>query len=426
MSNRIIRNTIFNLPEGGGQGSWSSYWETLISAVVEDANPDEIILTFPSAKSLLASDFTISGVSGGITVDSISWAGAVLTLKLSGDIDASDSPVVAFKIANTKAVTNNTWYPYDVTITSISGGNRISFTQGDATSQTEISASIDGAAYAVIARLAAGQTTYDHTGLYANIVDYKLRGIRDNVTYDSDAVALFNRMGVSAYGEYPDETRKAIINTVFATGKTKAFWAKMDAIWLLAGHGSNSSKLNILANDHNIKVTNSPVFEIDRGWTFTSVGAKYGNTDFTLPGDAVNFTLNAGSLGCYPRTNNSSGGALIGIGTAGSNTYLQFFSGNIYGAINSANYNSKTSVDPRTLLIARRSNNTTSAIFNGKTKTEATKNVGTMPSGEIVIGFNGTNQFAFAFIGGGIDDTDVSDMYDLFVDGYLNSIGAKI
>ena len=28
MSNRIIRNTIFNLPEGGGQGSWSSYWMT--------------------------------------------------------------------------------------------------------------------------------------------------------------------------------------------------------------------------------------------------------------------------------------------------------------------------------------------------------------------------------------------------------------
>ncbi len=64
--------------------------------------------------------------------------------------------------------------PTNIVITSIEGGNRITFTSVPDT-QTEIYASVDGGEYAFLVRLNIGVETYDHTGLYANVVDYKLR-----------------------------------------------------------------------------------------------------------------------------------------------------------------------------------------------------------------------------------------------------------
>lgn len=92
--------------KGGGQ-SWSSYWATLISAVVENDNPNKLILTFPKARTVQVSDFGITGITAGITIQSLAWVGAVLTLTLSGNVVYGDSPIVSFKTTNTHAVTNN-------------------------------------------------------------------------------------------------------------------------------------------------------------------------------------------------------------------------------------------------------------------------------------------------------------------------------
>lgn len=85
--------------------SWSSYWNTLISATVEDAEPTHVVLTFPAAKtSLGASDFTIAG----FTISSASWTGSVLTLVLSTAVAYGDTPIVTFVlIGETANVTNN-------------------------------------------------------------------------------------------------------------------------------------------------------------------------------------------------------------------------------------------------------------------------------------------------------------------------------
>ncbi len=89
---------------GSGQ-LWQSYWKSLISATVENAQPTHVVLTFPSAKtSLIASDFTIAG----FTISSASWTGAVLTLVLSTAVVYGDSLVVTFvTTGQTKSVTNN-------------------------------------------------------------------------------------------------------------------------------------------------------------------------------------------------------------------------------------------------------------------------------------------------------------------------------
>ena len=86
----------------GSPQSWSSYWNQLISATVEDAAPTHVVLTFPSAKNLVASDITIAG----FTVLSGSWAGSVYTLMLSTSVIYSDSLTVVYK-GKSYPVTNN-------------------------------------------------------------------------------------------------------------------------------------------------------------------------------------------------------------------------------------------------------------------------------------------------------------------------------
>jgi len=88
--------------------SWSTYWLSLISATVEGAAPDDIVLTFPSAKNLVAADFTVTVNGANRVVSSASWAGAVLTLDLASDIVYCDVVIVTFaKTGQTGNVINN-------------------------------------------------------------------------------------------------------------------------------------------------------------------------------------------------------------------------------------------------------------------------------------------------------------------------------
>jgi hypothetical protein len=89
----------------GGGISWQTFWNTLISATVEDAAPNDFVLTFASGKpSLGVDDFTIAGfpLTGAI------WAGAVLTLTSSTAVIYNDTPIITFvPTGGTTTVTNN-------------------------------------------------------------------------------------------------------------------------------------------------------------------------------------------------------------------------------------------------------------------------------------------------------------------------------
>lgn len=53
--------TAIGIPFKKSGQSWSSYWTTLISAIIEDANPDKVVLTYPTGTTLLATDYSIPG-----------------------------------------------------------------------------------------------------------------------------------------------------------------------------------------------------------------------------------------------------------------------------------------------------------------------------------------------------------------------------
>jgi lysophospholipase L1-like esterase len=81
--------------------SSSPYW-TPQSLVVQNATPTHVDITFPSAKTVGAGDFTISG----FTVNSGSWTGVVYTLVLSTSVVITDSLIVVYK-TKSYPVTNN-------------------------------------------------------------------------------------------------------------------------------------------------------------------------------------------------------------------------------------------------------------------------------------------------------------------------------
>jgi hypothetical protein len=92
---------------GGSSFSWSSYWNTLISATVENAAPTKVILTFSKANiSLVTTDFTIAGKT--ITLLERDATNKILTLTVSVAFVYGDTPVVTFvKTGGTANVTNN-------------------------------------------------------------------------------------------------------------------------------------------------------------------------------------------------------------------------------------------------------------------------------------------------------------------------------
>ncbi len=101
-----------NIGLGGSGQSWQSYWNTLISAEVEDAAPTHVVLTCSKANNkFVASDFTIAG----FTVLSGSWAGSVYTLVLSTSVVYSNSLTVVWKGTMSHAVINNVFPETELT-----------------------------------------------------------------------------------------------------------------------------------------------------------------------------------------------------------------------------------------------------------------------------------------------------------------------
>jgi len=104
----FIRGPFISIASRGGS-AWTP--QTL---VVENAAPTNVVITFPSAKTVLASDFTIAA----FTVLSGSWTGNIYTLVLSAAVVYGDILNVVYKSVS-YPVTNNVAAPIPVYVSSV-------------------------------------------------------------------------------------------------------------------------------------------------------------------------------------------------------------------------------------------------------------------------------------------------------------------
>ncbi|MEN6569053.1 MAG: hypothetical protein ABFC18_03470 [Rikenellaceae bacterium] len=257
-------------------------------------------------------------------------------------------------------------------------------------------------------------------------------------TYDATSDALFTRM--TAVSETPDGTRKGIIDTAIIAAKAASLWTTLfDAMWLFAAHGNDSALLNILADEFNCTLVDTPTFTTDRGYTGNGSSDAL-NTNYNLATDSTLFTQNSCSMGVYIRTNNQSAQA-FGVIKSSAPTYRtdlqpRHTDNNAYYGISSRGYDSNASNDSRGMWILTRSASNEFKVYkNGLEVVTESELTNALPSlimhflcynGDGVLAGFSTHEISLGFIGAAMTPTDVANFQTIWVDGYLNSIGAKV
>jgi hypothetical protein len=231
---------------------------------------------------------------------------------------------------------------------------------------------------------------------------------------DADAVAFLAAAGIT------DATITSAICTLVTSMKANGTWTKCNAIYPMVGGTATTHKFNL----KNPLDTNA-AFRLSfvGGWTHSSNGAlpngtnAYANT-FLNPLITLNFASN--SFGIYSRTNNVTGSRVYGAFQGSLLLHNNLTAGNfVSGSV--ASLISYTANPSTSLLIGTR---TTSTLFTayraGVLLGTNTALVSTLPNLSFYFGArNGNNiaefftnhQFAFAFLGSGLNSTEAASMY---------------
>jgi hypothetical protein len=256
------------------------------------------------------------------------------------------------------------------------------------------------------------------------------------IAYDAAASALFTRM--IAVGETPIDARKLILDTAIVADKAAiGFTTKYDAMWLLAAHGNDSALLNIVKNAHTITLVNTPDFVVDRGYTGNASDEAL-NTNYNPSTQGILFTQNAASIGIYIRTHTA--GLIQDFSAERYAAYgvwmMSDYGNQNYYGINDGDYGTPACTDVRGMWILTRIDSThvilyhDGVVFDTRSSTsEAVSNAVLHLMCKNVAGtlsrYSG-REYALVFAGGIMTQTNVTDFQTIWVDGYLDSIGAKI
>lgn len=258
--------------------------------------------------------------------------------------------------------------------------------------------------------------------------------VAESVT-DIDADALFTRM--LAAGEDPDAARKTIINNAFVAAKAKSFWAKLDVVILLAAHGEASHLMNWKGTDYTfVQSATKPTFTIDRGGKGNGTSSYY-RTQYTPNGTTRKYKQDDSVIGFYSRTAAASTGVEFGGLTlsAGVHIFTRWADNTTYMICNSSTEKDIATTDGSGMFALSRTAAANYNYYKNKSKNTITDTSTLTPTNEfyvladrrdaITIAFS-DRELSFFFIGGGLTETEIGDLYDIFVDGYLDSVGAKL
>lgn len=93
-------------------------------------------------------------------------------------------------------------------------------------------------------------------------------------SYEAESVTYFEAMT-----SQPDSTRKGHLNTLISGLKSDGVWSKLTALYIMAMHDNQSSRINAKTpTDTLLAATNTVDFQTDRGWAGNGT-----NSYFTTP-----------------------------------------------------------------------------------------------------------------------------------------------
>jgi hypothetical protein len=233
------------------------------------------------------------------------------------------------------------------------------------------------------------------------------------ISNDSDAQAFINAAGIT------DATQQSAINTLVVSLKNNSLWTKFNVIYPFVGGTATTHKFN-LKNPADTDAAFRLTFL--GGWTHTVNGATpngSNGTANTYLNPSISLSLNSTSISIYSRTDVNATQCDIGM-FDGSNQLLTFtrISGNHSTRIHTANFGGDTGGVSDSLgmfISTRTASNVQKTFKNGSLAVNGTTVSNGLPNGNLYLSStNGTGNFstrqlAFASIGGGLSDSDVTN-----------------
>ena len=260
-----------------------------------------------------------------------------------------------------------------------------------------------------------------------------IHSMGSGIVLDSDAQAFITAANIT------DNTQKSAIRTLVSDLKSYSLWSKMRAIYPFVGGTATSHKFN-LKDPRDLDAA----FRIlwSGGITHSSTGVLfngttgYGDTNFN---SLTNGSQDSAHISFYSRT--TSNGTEIDIGN-GFNSFNQGSlleirtSGVTYGKVNQTSvYNSFSDADSKGMYLVNRTASNATNIWKNSTKQVQNTTVSNTPAnytyylGAVnntnVAQFFTTKQCAFATIGDGLTDTDVTNLYSA-VQSFQTSLSRQV
>ena len=244
---------------------------------------------------------------------------------------------------------------------------------------------------------------------------------------DADAQAFITATGIT------DTTQQNAINTLVLDLKGYGIWTKMKAIYPMVSDASTSA-LRAEQHKYNLKDPRDldAAFRLKffGGWTHSSTGALPNGSSYadTFLNALSSLTNNNYHLSHYSRTQKTTGGEVdLGCGEFGTAKMIaidQYYAG-AGKAFVAGDYNTSLIINADTntlgMIVGSRTSQTSAKLFmnavqKGSTLTLSNPNI--QPNSKFYLGANNTTpieysnkQCAFASIGDGLTDTEVSNFY---------------
>ena len=265
---------------------------------------------------------------------------------------------------------------------------------------------------------------------------YSLIGsMQKGAAVDADATAFITAAGIT------DTTQKNAINTLVVSLKGYGIWAKSKAIYPFVGGSATTHQYN-LKDPRNLNAAFRLTFF--GGWTHSSTGALPNGSSYadTFLNALTTLTNNNYHLSHYSRTQKITG-IEVDIGTIVDPKMIaldQYYGGSSVKAFVCGDYISSQVLfnDTNTLgmVVGSRTSQTSAKLFMNavqKGSTLTLSNPNALPNNTFYLGSNhstvayeySSKQCAFASIGDGLSDTEVSNLYTA-VQAYQTTLGRQV
>lgn len=246
-----------------------------------------------------------------------------------------------------------------------------------------------------------------------------------------EAQALAARMTTA-----PAPERLHLVSTLIGALKAGGVWAKLDALYILAAHHEQASRLNWVQDAYDLTAVNSPSFAADRGWQGDGATSRLAG-GFLPTGGGSRMTATSAHLGIWPLTSIPVGTAStsydVGYHTSTGNARLSIArpgSSPERAALFAVHASAAMTINgtyARHLAWSRTASDLATAYADGVAGATMSEAAGALPGSPLDVlragTFYGINQIAAAHWGAGLSAAEMLTLRDA-LRAYLIAVGA--